>query len=369
MEKQTTANIVNGSTTTFETHTGSNMANSAFDYYIYIKPRLKWLIIVPIICGILGILYSTFQNHKYVAALSFVANNDNGSNPYSVLMQQVGIDMNSSDNAFEGDNLIEFLKTRSLIEQTLLTPVTIKNKQQLLVDYYLDVYQLKEKWDKPGYVLNGVRFYQDRSGFSMLQDSALKLIYDEIVPVLSVGKPDKRLSVVNISLTGKDQYWAKAFVETLVANATKTYITSKTSKLQDNVNILQIKVDSINRRLSGSLSNIATTEDININPTKRAAQVPVQRQQINVQVNNALLVELIKNLELAKIQLSKGTPFIQVLDRPILPLEDKKPGKLLSGIIGGIIGGILTIVFFVGQIQFIKLKRYLIAEQQVTSKS
>lgn len=345
------------------------MNNVVFDYLSFIKTRFKWLLIVPVICGLLGILYAALQSHKYVAELTFVANNDNNSNPYSVLMQQVGIDIGTTNDAFEGDNLIEFLKTRYLIEQTLLTPVVINNKKQLLVNHYLEVTNLQEKWNKPGSVLKGIQFSQNRDGFSLLQDSALKLVYEEIWPRLSVSKPDKRLSIVGISLTGKDQYWVKHFTETLVDNATRLYVTSKTSKLQENVNILQAKVDSINRRVSGSLSNIATSEDININPTKRTSQIPIQKQQINLQVNNALLAELIKNLELAKIQLSKETPFIQVLDRPILPLDDKKPGKLLSGIIGGIIGGILTILFFVGQIQYIKLKRHLLAPTVATSKT
>lgn len=327
-----------------------------FDYYLFIKPRIKWLLIVPVLFGIIGVLYATFHRHKYFAELTFVSNNDNNSSPYSLLMQQVGIDINNSNNAFEGDNLIEFLKTRYLIEQTLLTPVLIQGKQQLLVDYYLQKSKLSDKWNSSGSSLKGVRFVQDRSTYNLLQDSAIKLIYKQISPQLSIGKPDKKLSIVSITFSGEDEYWVKCFVETLVANATKIYIKAKTAKLQENVNILQSKVDSINSRVYGSLSNIATTEDINVNPIKKTSQIPIQRQQLNLQINNALMVELIKNLELAKIQLNKATPFIQVLDRPILPLDDKKPGRLISGIIGFAVGAITAVLFLVGQIQLIKFK-------------
>ncbi len=341
------------------------MDNSVFDYYLFFKARFKWLIIVPILFGVLGIVYATFQSHKYVAELTFVSNGDNNSNPYSMLMQQVGIDISTTDNAFEGDNLIEFLKTRSLIEQTLLTPVVIKNKQQLLVDYYLQTSGLKDSWNKPDGTLKNIRFSQDRSHFTLLQDSALKIIYQQILPTLSVGKPDKKLSIISIDVLGSDQDWVKYFTETLVDNATKIYIKNKTAKLQENVNILQYKVDSINGRVSGNLANIATNQDINVNPSKRSSQIPIEKQQINLQVNNAILPELIKNLELAKIQLRKETPFIQILDRPILPLDDKKPGRLISGIIGAAIGGFLVILFLVGQIQFIKLKPKLMPRKAI----
>ena len=341
------------------------MNNSVFDYYIFIKSRLKWLIIIPMLCGIIGVLYATFHDHKYVGELTFVSNSDNNSSPYSILMQQVGIDVSSTNNAFEGDNLVEFLKTRFLIEQTLLTPVMIKNKRQLLVDYYLQISKLKDKWNTPGGTLEGIEFSQDRSKFSLLQDSALKLVYQQIAPILSVSKPDKKLSIVSISLTGEDPYWIKYFTEALIDNATKTYTKSKTAKLQENVSILQAKVDSINNRVSGNLSSIATTEDVNVNPSKRTSQIPIQKQQISLQVNNAILAELIKNLELAKIQLNKETPFIQVLDHPILPLDDKKPSRLISGIIGAFAGGVLIVLFIVGQIQFIKLKSKLFSNKAI----
>ncbi len=341
------------------------MDNLVFDYYHFFKSRVKWLLIVPVIFGVAGVLFATLQDHKYVAELTFVSNNDNNNNPYSLLMQQVGIDLNNTNNAFEGDNLIELLKTRFLIEQTLLTPVTIQNKQQLLVDYYMTVYKLKQKWNGSDNALHNIQFTQDRNNFTLLQDSALKLIYKQILPTLAVSKPDKKLSIVSISLTGKDQYWVKYFTETLLSNSAKMYIKSKTAKLQENVNILQYKVDSINGKVSGNLSNIANTQDINVNPTKKTSQISIQKQQINLQVNNAIIVELTKNLELAKIQLSKETPFIQVFDRPILPLDDKKIGRLLNGIIGAAVGGMLTIIFFVAEIQIIKFRKKLMMQPPV----
>ena len=43
-----------------------------------------------------------------------------------------------------------------------------------------------------------------------------------------------------------------------------------------------------------------------------------------VQVLNTMYLELIKNLELSKLTLLKETPIIEVMDGPVLPLEDKK---------------------------------------------
>jgi len=55
--------------------------------------------------------------------------------------------------------------------------------------------------------------------------------------------------------------------------------------------------------------------------------------------------EVIKNLELSKISMAQETPVIQIVDKPILPLEKKRFGKLMGLVIGGIAGGFLYVMF------------------------
>ena len=74
-------------------------------------------------------------------------------------------------------------------------------------------------------------------------------------------------------------------------------------------------------------------------------RVPSQRRQVDVQANTAILNQLVANLELAKVSLRKETPLIQVIDRPILPLETDKKGKLVGILLGGILVGFFTVVF------------------------
>ena len=52
-------------------------------------------------------------------------------------------------------------------------------------------------------------------------------------------------------------------------------------------------------------------------------------------------------LELSKVTLRKETPLIQVIDRPILPLEKDKVSKLKSLILGGFLAGFLTVLYLV----------------------
>jgi uncharacterized protein involved in exopolysaccharide biosynthesis len=63
-----------------------------------------------------------------------------------------------------------------------------------------------------------------------------------------------------------------------------------------------------------------------------------------VQANTAILTEIVKQAELAKVTLRKETPLIQVIDQPILPLPKEKFGKAKGIILGGVLAGFLTIL-------------------------
>jgi hypothetical protein len=83
----------------------------------------------------------------------------------------------------------------------------------------------------------------------------------------------------------------------------------------------------------------------NLNPAMQVLRVPSQQRQVDVQANTAILTELVKNLELAKLALRRETPLIQVIDKPVLPLEKEQLGKLKGMIIGAFLAGFLTVLY------------------------
>ena len=68
-----------------------------------------------------------------------------------------------------------------------------------------------------------------------------------------------------------------------------------------------------------------------------------------MQANTAILTELVKQSELAKVTLRKDTPLIQVIDRPILPLVKEKFGKAKGILLGGFLAGFLTVLVLIGR--------------------
>jgi hypothetical protein len=232
----------------------------------------------------------------------------------------------------------------------LLTPIVIKGKKLTLAEYYINFNKLREGWKgKPE--LENMRFLpnQDRLEFTLEQNSVLESFHSTLITNnLTVSKLDKNLSIISLRVKSTNELFSKYFTEILVKVVSDFYIQTKTERETKNVAILQRQTDSVRRMLNAAISGVATSVDVNPNPNPLLAtlHVPSQRRQVDVQANTAILTQLVTNLEIAKMSLLQETPLIQVIDRPILPLDKEKSGKIKGMIIGGVIGMVLIIVFF-----------------------
>jgi hypothetical protein len=323
-------------------------------WWAYLKRKWKLILLAFLVCAALGLTYSFLKKPVYDAGLSFAIQDDNstgGKLGAAVgLASQFGIDLSGSNigGAFSGDNLLELLRSRAMVEKALLTSVTINGKQETLAELYITFNKLRERWgDDPA--LKNVQFLPnaDRSKFTLSQDSLLGVFYHTLLKKnLNVDKVDKDLSIVTIKVETKNELFSKYFTEAMAKTVSDFYIQSKTQKSAQNLNVLQKLTDSVRRELNAAITGVATTADANpnANPTLQILKVPSQRRQVDVEANGAMLTELVKNLELAKISLRKETPLIQIIDTPILPLEEKKVSKPIAFIVGGIIGALLMVM-------------------------
>jgi hypothetical protein len=116
-----------------------------------------------------------------------------------------------------------------------------------------------------------------------------------------------------------------------------------------NVDILQHQADSIRAELNGAITGVATASDnvYNLNPAYNVKKTPGTRRQVDVQANTAILTQLVAQLELSKVSLRKETPLVQLIDRPILPLEKEKVGRLKSMVLGGILAGFFCVLYLI----------------------
>lgn len=317
----------------------------------------KWLIILlfGLVGAGLGLSYALIKKPNYVGELTFVLE-DNKSNPLSAYMglaSQIGLDIGGGygSGVFGGDNIIEFLRSRLMIEKTLLSPIIVNGKVKSLADLYIEINELDKKWESNP-VVKDLRFplHLERSKFSLQQDSVLNIFQESITKKnLEIRKLDKKLSFISVTCTSRDERFSKAFVERLVAEATDFYVNTKIKHSKINVDKLQLTADSLESLLNRKTYALAASQDINQNPVKQMASVGAQVQARDKMVLQTMYAEVVKNLEFSKMSMALETPLVQIVDTPILPLEKKKFGKLKGIVIGGFISGFLVVGFLVSR--------------------
>jgi hypothetical protein len=237
---------------------------------------------------------------------------------------------------------MELYRSDRMLEETLLSPF---DKESLLVDRFIEFEELENKWASK-IDLSALTFSASKENHGVKQDSVIKEIAKLIrEKQLEVVKPDRKLSIIQVNVSSKDEAFAKLFNETLVSKVNTFYLETKTKKTGENLRILQLQADSVRAILDASLGNLASEQDRvpNANPLLNAATVNERRKQVDVQTSAAVFEEIVKNLEMAKINHRINTPLIQLIDSPKLPLK-RTEVRLFKGMVyGAIFFGILAI--------------------------
>ncbi|WP_374951150.1 lipopolysaccharide biosynthesis protein [Mucilaginibacter sp.] len=327
----------------------------------------KIIFVFGLIGATVGVAYALLKKPIFKAELTFALEDEKSSagglGSALGLASQFGIDLGGAGGggAFSGDNLLTLMKSRAMVEQTLLKPVLINGKQKTLAERYIDFNHYRDKWSgSPN--LQTLNFLPgtDRSKFTLTQDSVLGNFFKAIIKTnLSVDKVDKKLSIITVVVNSEDEMFSKIFTELLVKTVGDFYIETKTKKSTQNVNILQRQADSVRNRLNMAITGVASSTDVNpnANPALQILRAPSQRKQVDVQANQAILTELVKNLEISKVSLRKETPLIQEIDIPILPLEKYSVGKTKAFILGFIAAAFLSSFFILMKKIFVNALR------------
>ncbi|MEL1252627.1 Wzz/FepE/Etk N-terminal domain-containing protein [Flavobacterium sp. DGU38] len=323
-------------------------------WYFYLLSKWKIILLAGAIGGILGLSYSFIKKPIYTATLTFALEDEKsgGMSGALGLASSFGFDLGGGGGSiFTGSNLTELFKSRTMVENTLLTPVTINGKVISLAEMYIQNNDWRDDWnDSPKFkniqfLPNGKRDY-----FTRVHDSILGVIYQNLSKTsLAVAQKDKKTAIISMDVASTNELFSLYFSEALAKQVGKFYIDTKSKKARINMDILEHQVDSVRAELNSAITGVAVANDntFNLNPALNVRRAPSARRQVDVQANTAILSELVKQCELAKVNLRKETPLIQVIDRPILPLPKERFGKAKGLILGAIFTAFWMILFLI----------------------
>ena len=316
------------------------------DYKTYLFGKKFVIIAVSGLFFILGIAFALNDDKKYIAELTFVVEGQQKGGgalgSMSGLASQFGFDVGgSSSSTFSQNNILELLKSRGVVEATLMQYREVNKNNDLLIEHYL---YINESWEK-NKDLTPVSFHgiltQDNDSIS--GGVWMNIIEDKLVVELQSDEAN----IINLSYTSVDDEFAKMFVETLIEQMSKMYITYQTAQANNTLSFLNNRADSVFMELEIAEEEFAKVKDINQRIVKASGRLKELQLMRRVEVLNAMYLEIVKNLELSKLTLLNQTPIIQIIDKPILPLEEELKSKTALGLLGAFLGGFLSLIFFI----------------------
>lgn len=313
---------------------------------VYLWQQRFKIIAISIIGAGLGIAYAWYKPVTYTSRLSFVVEEakGGGGSLISGLAGQLGFDiggMSGTGGVLAGDNVQQLLRSTRMIKNTLLTPFDEK-KDNTIADEYARTSKLSQAWgDKYN---NGVPiiFPKNTETYTRLQDSLIQVIIKRISDKeLAVGKPDKKLSFFEATVTMHNEKLAQVFTTRLIDEATRFYIETKTKRQRNNVDRLQARADSIEILLNRKTYTAVAANDIMLdkNPAYITQNVAIELKQRDKGVLQSIYGEIVKNLEISRTMLLQETPTFQIVDEPELPLKKNRTGYLMSIIYGMMAAG------------------------------
>jgi hypothetical protein len=309
------------------------------DYKNELKKRLLIILAVAIIFSLIGFGFSRSQEDQYNAVISFIVEDQSeGSNlsALSGMANMIGIDMGgSATSSFNQQNIIELLKSRKIIERTLNNTCKIEGKSDLLINHYIRINNL----------------ITDSSTINLssnyYNDSITRIVWFRIIDRdMDILFQNDEANILNLSFESLNAELAKNFTEIVIDEMSEMYIDHQTEKSRNTLNNLYNRSDSIFKDLKISERNFAKVKDNNMRVMTASGRLEELQYMREVEILQAVYLELRKNIELSHMSVLNETPLIQIVDKPVLPLENINRSNLFWIVIFTFLG-VFTICFII----------------------
>ncbi|MEC7864157.1 MAG: Wzz/FepE/Etk N-terminal domain-containing protein, partial [Bacteroidota bacterium] len=152
------------------------------EYKVFLFKKKVAIIAFSFLFFLIGFVFAFTLNTKYNAELTFVVQAEQGSGSLGSmagLASQFGFDIGSGgeNSTFSQSNVIELLKSRGVIQNTLMQNAKVNSTNDLLIEHYFEINDLKGDLVKSN-DFKGVSFHDN---INYIQDSLSGIIWLTII--------------------------------------------------------------------------------------------------------------------------------------------------------------------------------------------
>lgn len=314
-----------------------------FDNYSRLSKLIlinKKLILFFILLGfIIGIAYSYFSKDLFIAQYKFLIKDDRPKSLNGALASSFGFDINAIDdlNLYQSNNFPDLLKSRKVIENSLLKTVKKNNRVVTFADLYFNLFFSKSEINQKNYLFPA---QLRRDLFSRNQDSVFNLIYRDIVDNrLTIVRDKKNQNVFIAEFNSESEFFSINFLNTIFDVVLEDYLALKSS----NIKLLQDRILDLKKETNVMLNS--TNSSTNFISRLNFDFFKSNEYNLELDLKIKILNNLTEQLEISKLNFLNNYQLIQTIDNPTIPLIRKKFNGLIVVFLSGFMFGLFSILY------------------------
>ncbi|NDD59356.1 MAG: hypothetical protein EBZ47_08985 [Chlamydiae bacterium] len=311
--------------------------------------NIIWVALFGLLGGAVGFYFAFSHKPVYKAESNFIVK-EGGPSGIASSLGSLGSLLGGSGGS-SLDRTIAVIGSEKVIGKALLSKVEIGGNKDLVLNHYLKLEKLVEKWKKDT-ILSKAKFATTDTipaNFSFPQRKAFKTVVAALIGEKGiVGKSfDKKSGIVTLTVTHSNEDFAIA-VNELIFSELRIFFRDQASETANmNVEILTKKVDSIQGELNSVRRQLARKTDQSLGLLLNEDKVDLKSLAVKEQILLTMYGEAQKNLEtfLFMGQSASNSTALNLLNAPYSPLTPTSKSKILYSIAGFILASIFAFGF------------------------
>ena len=292
----------------------------------------KLIIYITIIFSSIGIVTALLLPVKYNSTTVFITQNqEKGSSSLSGVASLVGINLGSS--SFGGEipstmypQIIESVKFKRL----LLDQIIDKKNNLTLKKFIIEYYSIEDIEEKEISDL----------GMTITEEECFEILSDKVINV-EVNQKDGFVSInAELPVAEYSANVAK-FSRELLQNI---IIENKIETARQNLIFSESQLLEKKKEFDDIYSKLAFYSDSNLNSVNSFVLNEKNKLESEFQIISAVVEEISKQVEQAKLQLKKDTPVFSTIQEAVVPIEKSSPKRAQLVIIFGFLGFVLSCI-------------------------
>lgn len=318
--------------------------------------KRNWLLLLGVIIlgGVIGFFIDATNKKKtvYAAKITFNLGSGGGGGgqmaELGALASAFGLGQSAPQaGIFSGDNFMLYVKSRPVLEKTLMKTVVIKDTSYLLVNYYIKHSGIRDvEWEENDSLRNFTfKEAKERPNYTKNEIDAMADIHARLADELTIKQVDRKSTFMALGAGMENVELAKAFVENHIVTIEKDYKEKQTKKTTDMMRVLEARVNELNRKLSGTEDKLATY----LNQNQQVIAAEGQLQENRLSRSSSFLSQqyygAVTTYENMKLTLIREEPLFTIIEPVILPLFKTVPQKIATqaGLAIGLVLGIVIV--------------------------